>query len=72
MNAKLPRLLSLIMIATLVACATTPTGRRQLSLVSEERAIKASKEAYLTQMSDLSQQGKLVTAKTCRRVREAQ
>ena len=61
MNAKLPRLLSLIMIATLVACATTPTGRRQLSLVSEERAIKASKEAYLTQMSDLSQQGKLVT-----------
>ncbi len=61
MNDRLPRLLLLILIATLVACATTPTGRRQLALVSEERAIKASKEAYLTQMSDLSQQGKLVT-----------
>jgi predicted Zn-dependent protease len=42
------------------ACATSPTGRRQLMLVSEERAISASKEAYISQMGQLGKEGKLV------------
>ena len=48
-----------LIIAALVACATSPTGRRQLMLVSEERAISASKEAYLTTIGDLEKAGKI-------------
>jgi predicted Zn-dependent protease len=51
----------LLVVALLSACAVSPTGRRQLSLVSEESAIAASREAYLTQMNDLGTAGKLVT-----------
>ena len=51
----------LLAAALLSACAVSPTGRRQLSLVSEESAIAASKEAYLTQMNELGSAGKLVT-----------
>ena len=51
----------LLAVALLSACAVSPTGRRQLSLVSEESAIAASKEAYLAQMSELGTEGKLVT-----------
>jgi predicted Zn-dependent protease len=51
----------LLAAALLSACAVSPTGRRQLSLVSEESAIAASREAYLTQMSELGAAGKLVT-----------
>lgn len=50
----------LLAVLLVTACATSPTGRRQLMLVSEQRAISASKEAYLAQMSQLSQEGKLV------------
>jgi predicted Zn-dependent protease len=49
------------LFALLSACATSPTGRHQLSLVSEKTAIEASKESYITQMSELKSQGKLVT-----------
>lgn len=51
----------LFVAALLSACAVSPTGRRQLSLVSEESAIAASREAYLTQMNALGAAGKLVT-----------
>jgi predicted Zn-dependent protease len=51
----------LLVAALLSACAVSPTGRRQLSLVSEESAIAASREAYLTQMNELGAAGKLVT-----------
>lgn len=51
----------LLAAALLNACAVSPTGRRQLSLVSEESAIAASKEAYLAQMNELGSAGKLVT-----------
>ena len=44
-----------------VACATSPTGRRQLMLVSEDHAISASKQAYVQDMSKLKAEGKLVT-----------
>ena len=45
----------------LIGCATSPTGRRQLMLVSEQDAIVASKEAYLTQMKELEAKGVLNT-----------
>jgi len=51
----------LLAVALLGACAVSPTGRRQLALVSEDTAIAASKEAYLAQMSELGAAGKLVT-----------
>lgn len=54
------RLLILSLIAPLmVACATSPTGRRQLMLVSEESSIISSKEAYLSTVSQLDKAGKL-------------
>ncbi len=43
----------------LVACATSPTGRRQLMLVSEEQAISASKEAYAQTLKPLTDEGKV-------------
>jgi predicted Zn-dependent protease len=53
--------IALLLIASATAaCTVSPTGRRQLSLVSEDSAIAASKEAYLTQMTDLGKSGKLV------------
>jgi predicted Zn-dependent protease len=51
----------LLIAALLSACAVSPTGRRQLALVSEDSAIAASKEAYLAQMNELGAAGKLVT-----------
>ncbi|HEY3516978.1 MAG TPA: M48 family metallopeptidase [Gammaproteobacteria bacterium] len=58
----LGRLSTVLLVGALLsACAVSPTGRRQLSLVSEESAIAASKEAYLTQMNELGSAGKLVT-----------
>lgn len=52
---------TLLLTAALGACATSPTGRHTLALVSENDAIAASKEAYATTMSDLRKEGKLVT-----------
>jgi predicted Zn-dependent protease len=43
----------------LVACATSPTGRRQLMLVSEEQAISASKTAYAQTLKPLAEEGKV-------------
>jgi len=43
----------------LIACATSPTGRRQLMLVSEDSAISASKEAYAQTLKPLSEEGKV-------------
>jgi len=53
-------LLSLLALIV-TACVTSPTGRRQLMLVSESQAISASREAYLAQITELSRTGKLVT-----------
>ncbi|MDH3400734.1 MAG: M48 family metallopeptidase [Chromatiales bacterium] len=50
----------MVLLLTLVsACATSPTGRRQLMLVSEQQAISASREAYLQTMAPLKKEGKL-------------
>jgi predicted Zn-dependent protease len=43
----------------LVACATSPTGRKQLMLVSEDMAINASKEAYAQTLKPLTEEGKV-------------
>lgn len=61
MTTKL-RLIAVMIVGALLlsACNTSPTGRRQLMLVSEEKAIAASEEAYLAQMKDLDRNGKLV------------
>src|SRR5512137_1902287 len=51
-----------VLVAALVAaCATSPTGRKQLMLVSEQQAISASRQAYVQEIGKAKQDGKLVT-----------
>jgi predicted Zn-dependent protease len=61
-----------LLAATAAACATSPTGRRQLALVSEESAIVASEEAYAMQIGELRKEGKIVSgsSRVARRVEE--
>ncbi len=49
-----------LLAVTLAACAVSPTGRRQLALVSEDSAIVASQEAYAMQIGELRNAGKIV------------
>ena len=49
----------LSLVVFLTACTTSPTGRTQLLLVSEEQAISASKEAYIHTLKPLNEQGKV-------------
>ena len=56
------QLATLLAVAVLtVACATSPTGRRQLMLVSEQQAISSSRQAYLQEMGKYKKEGKLVS-----------
>ena len=48
-----------LLAATAAACVTSPTGRRQLALVSEDSAIVASEEAYAMQIGELRRAGKI-------------
>jgi predicted Zn-dependent protease len=43
----------------LAACATSPTGRKQLMLVSEDSAIAASRQAYIAEVNNLRSEGKI-------------
>ncbi len=62
MNSPFRRTVFALLILTLAsACATSPTGRKQLMLVSEQTAISASKQQYLQTMGKLQSEGKLVT-----------
>jgi predicted Zn-dependent protease len=54
-------LLALSLALLVAACATSPTGRKQLMLVSESDAINASRQAYAQEMGKYAQEGKLVT-----------
>jgi len=54
-------LLTALLLSLLAGCATSPTGRHQLMLVSEQSAIDASKEAYLSTVKDLKDEGKIST-----------
>lgn len=51
-----------LLVAALGGCAVSPTGRRQLALVSEDSAIAASREAYVAQIGALRSEGKIVTS----------
>jgi predicted Zn-dependent protease len=54
------RFIQMVLISLLVAsCATSPTGRKQLLLVSEESSIVSSKQAYLSTVKELDNAGKL-------------
>lgn len=48
-----------LVLLVIAACATSPTGRRQLMLVSEESSIVSSREAYLTTVKELDDAGKI-------------
>ncbi len=55
------RLLTLALVLCLLpACATSPTGRKQLMLISPDMAIVESKKAYLSTVEDLDKENKLV------------
>jgi predicted Zn-dependent protease len=54
-------LLAVSLAVLVAACATSPTGRKQLMLVSEDQAISASRQAYAQEMGKYKQEGKLVT-----------
>ena len=61
MNRVLQRLALLSVSALLIAsCATSPTGRSQLMLISPEAAIVESRKAYLSTVGQLDEQNKLV------------
>lgn len=53
-------LLLLLMCGLLPACATSPTGRSQLMLISPQAAVVESKKAYLSTVSELDKKNKLV------------
>jgi len=54
-----PTLTALLLAALIAACATSPTGRRQLMLVSEDMAISSSAEAYVQEVGRFKAEGKL-------------
>lgn len=49
----------LLLLLLLTGCATSPTGRSQLMLVSPESAIASSKEAYTQTLKPLEKEGKI-------------
>jgi predicted Zn-dependent protease len=60
MNFRKPVFATVLMLLA-AACATSPTGRKQLMLVSEEQAISSSRQAYAQEMGKYQKEGKLVT-----------
>ncbi|GAB5450796.1 MAG: M48 family metallopeptidase [Halioglobus sp.] len=49
-----------LLLPLLFACATSPTGRSQFMLISPESAIVESKKAYISTVSELDKEDKLV------------
>ena len=59
------------LVTQLMACATSPTGRSQLMLISPQAAIVESEKAYANTVSTLSKDKKLLTDRaTSQRVQE--
>lgn len=56
---KLP-VMTLLLAALVSSCATSPTGRSQLMLVSPDSAIVESEKAYLSTVAELDGQNKLI------------
>ncbi len=52
-------LLIVFLTLLLTACATSPTGRKQLMMVSEESAIVQSAQAYAQTMKDFEKKGQI-------------
>jgi predicted Zn-dependent protease len=64
MSCSLHRITAVLLVsALLAACATSPTGRRQLMLVSEDSAIASSAQAYVQEVGKLKKEGKLSSDK---------
>lgn len=62
--------LILFVLFALSACATSPTGRSQLLLVSPEEAISSSREAYVQTLLPLQKEGKVDSdARTSQRIK---
>ena len=59
--SKLTRLITGVMLVTLVGCATSPTGRTQFILISPDAAIIESETAYLDTVQQLEDDDKLVS-----------
>lgn len=57
MNIKY--IITLVAFIFLSGCATSPTGRSQLMLVSPDEAISASKQAYIQTLQPLAREGKI-------------
>jgi len=49
----------IILVLLLGGCATSPTGRSQLMLISPEKAIAESRQAYVQTMQPLAREGKI-------------
>jgi len=49
----------ILLLLSVTACSTSPTGRSQLMLVSPEQAIHASREAYIQTLKPLDDEGKI-------------
>lgn len=58
---KLRILAPFVLLLLLAACATSPTGRSQLMLISPQQAIEVSREAYLQTLQPLAWDGKINT-----------
>ncbi|MEM1155809.1 MAG: M48 family metallopeptidase [Pseudomonadota bacterium] len=55
------RIILLVSVIGFIAgCATSPTGRKQLMLISPDAAIVQSRQAYLSTVSDLDKNNKLL------------
>jgi predicted Zn-dependent protease len=53
--------IALAFTALVAGCATSPTGRKQLMIVSESQAIASSRQAYVQEMGKYKREGKIVT-----------
>ncbi len=60
MNFRKP-LLATALALLVAACATSPTGRKQFMIISEDQAISSSRQAYAQEMGKYQKEGKLVT-----------
>jgi len=49
-----------VLVSVLAGCATSPTGRSQLMLVSPESAVVESKKAYISTVNELGKEDKLL------------
>ena len=59
-DTKILRILTLLSVLVISACATSPTGRSQFLLISPEAAIVESQKAYVSTVRQLDEEDKLL------------